>query len=120
MLSVPECQACSVCCFSQLDTYVRVWGADHSRLAERAEDLVRFDGNRAYMKMVGGHCAALVLSLGSEGFTCSAYLTRPQICRDLARGSSACHGELEAKALRPLLALGKAPHGSRPPYFEVG
>ena len=80
-------------------------GDDHARLAERSGELVRFDGHRAYMRMVDGHCTALRLELGARQFTCSAYLTRPEVCRDLARGSSACHGELASKAERPPLAL---------------
>lgn len=108
MLGVPECLACGACCFSLLPTYVRVWGHDYERLAERTAELVWFDGNRAYMRMLDGHCAALVMGAGATGFSCSAYATRPGACRDLARGSGACHGEIDAKAARPLLALGKA------------
>lgn len=103
---VPECLECGACCFSLLGTYVRVSGADHARLAERAEELVWFDGNRAYMRMVDGHCSALVIEVRSGQFVCNAYATRPQVCRDLARGAGACRGEIEAKAGRPLLALG--------------
>jgi hypothetical protein len=36
---------------------------------------------------------------------CTAYLTRPQVCRDLARGQSACLGEIAGKSERPLVAL---------------
>lgn len=89
-----------------LAAYVRVTGHDHARLAERAEELVAFDGHRAYMRMTDGHCAALNIEPVSGRFFCSAYATRPEICRDLARGSGACQGELAAKATRPLLALG--------------
>jgi Fe-S-cluster containining protein len=104
---VPECLACGSCCFSSLDSYVRVWGDDHARLAERAEELVWFDGNRAYMRMLDGHCSALVVEASGQ-LVCSAYATRPQVCRDLVRGSGACRAELDAKAERPLLALGRA------------
>jgi Fe-S-cluster containining protein len=65
--------------------------------------LVRFDGNRAHMRMVDGHCGALCFNLGSREFLCSDYATRPDICRDLIRGSGECRGELEAKRARPLL-----------------
>jgi Fe-S-cluster containining protein len=102
---IPECLACGACCFSQLATYVRVTGHDHARLAERAEELVSFDGHRAYMRMTDGHCAALKIEPASGRFFCSAYATRPDTCRDLARGSGACQGELAAKAARPVLAL---------------
>lgn len=105
---IPECLACGVCCFSRLLAYVRVTGHDHGRLAERADELVWFDGNRAYMRMTDGHCQALRLEPESARFFCSVYATRPEVCRDLARGSGACRGELESKAERPLMALGRA------------
>lgn len=106
MPELPECLACGACCFSLLGTYVKVSGDDHARLAERAEELVWFNGNRAYMRMVDGHCGALAIEAPSGRFVCSAYATRPEVCRDLARGSGACRAEIELKAPRPLLALG--------------
>jgi uncharacterized protein len=87
---------------------VRVLGDDYSRLAEQAESMVRFDGTRAYMRMLDGHCGALSIDAGSGQFVCTAYATRPQVCRDLQRGESACQAEREAKAERPLLALRRA------------
>lgn len=102
----PECLTCGACCFSLLAAYVRVTGRDHARLAERAEELVWFEGNRAYMRMVEGHCGALRIEPASGRFYCSAYETRPDVCRDLARGSDACRAELDAKAQRPVLTLG--------------
>lgn len=104
---IPECLACGACCFSLLASYVRVTGHDHDRLGHRAHELVWFDENRAYMRMVDGHCGALRIEPVSGRFFCSTYDTRPDVCRDLARGSGACKGELDAKATRPLLALGK-------------
>lgn len=104
---VPECLTCGVCCFSLLSTYVRVTGHDHTRLGDRAEDLVWFDGIRAYMRMTDGHCSALLIEPASGRFVCSAYETRPDVCRDLARGSGACQGELAEKAERPLVLLGR-------------
>jgi len=97
--------ACGTCCFSLLSTFVRVSGDDHVRLAERADALVSFDGFRAHMRMLDGHCSALELDARSGQVVCSAYATRPQVCRDLARGSGACQGERATKAERPLLAL---------------
>ncbi|MGH7436514.1 MAG: YkgJ family cysteine cluster protein [Polyangiaceae bacterium] len=105
MQPVPECLACGVCCFSRLETYVRVTGDDHARLGERVDELVRFEGNRAYMRMFDGHCAALRVEKTSGHLACSAYETRPQACRDLVRGSGACAGEIEGKRDRPPLAL---------------
>jgi hypothetical protein len=61
------------------------------------------------MRMVDGHCGALRLEPASQRFVCSAYTTRPDVCRDLARGSGACLGELDAKAERAVLALGRLP-----------
>jgi Fe-S-cluster containining protein len=105
---VPECLACGACCFSRLAAYVRVSGDDHARLGERADELVRFDGNRAYMRMVDGHCGALRVEHESGQLVCSAYQTRPQVCRDLARGLGACLGEIATKHERPLIALALA------------
>jgi hypothetical protein len=84
---------------------VRVSGDDHARLGDRTDALVRFDGIHAYMRMVDNHCAALAIDPLSGQFVCDAYDTRPQTCRDLARGSRACAGELATKHDRPLLAL---------------
>jgi Fe-S-cluster containining protein len=105
---VPECLACGACCFSRLETFVRVTGDDYERLGERAETLVRFDGFRGHMRMTDGHCSALVLDVTSERWMCGAYATRPQVCRDLARSSGQCLAELDAKAERPLVALRQA------------
>jgi hypothetical protein len=59
------------------------------------------------MRMVDGHCAALRVHGTSGHPVCGAYETRPQACRDLARGSSACLGEIESKHDRPRLALAR-------------
>ena len=87
---------------------MRVLGDDYSRLGEQAELLVRFEGPRAYMRMLDGHCVALSVDASSGQFVCTAYATRPQVCRDLQRGEGACQAEREAKAERPLLALRRA------------
>lgn len=105
MSSAPECLACGTCCFSNLEMYVRVSGDDHARLAERADELAWFDGDRAYMRMVDGHCGALAIDAETGQFVCGAYELRPDVCRELARDSDACHGELGTKRERPLVAL---------------
>ncbi len=101
----PECLACGACCFSTLTTYVSVTGDDYARLGEDAAGLVSWDSNHAYMRLEDGHCAALRVDAIERRFVCTMYETRPQVCRDLARGSGACAGERESKEERPLLAL---------------
>jgi len=96
-IAIPsDCQACGVCCFSTLETYVRVMGDDYERLGDRASKFVNFVGNRAYLRMTHGHCAALVVEKGRR-FQCAIYDRRPDVCRDLARGSPECAGELSTK-----------------------
>jgi hypothetical protein len=70
--------------------------------------LVAFHGNRAYLRMVEGHCAALVIEPRTGQLVCSAYVDRPQICRELSRGSPECAGERAEKAERPPVALSRA------------
>jgi len=92
-----------VCCHGKTDTYVRVTGDDWERLGAEAERVAHFIGNRAFMKMAGGHCAALDVRVAADGsgaaeFFCSVYARRPHVCRDLGRGSPECEGELMRKA----------------------
>ncbi len=99
---------------SRLDDYARVTGDDYQRLGERAEELVWFKGNRAYLKMADGHCAALEVDLPTGHLVCNAYADRPQVCHDLARGSAECLAEREAKSERAQrLRAGARPHASR-------
>lgn len=82
---------------------MRVTGDDWERLGVEAERTAHFIGHRAYMKMSDGHCAALDVRTAADGareFFCTVYERRPQVCRDLARGSPECEGELLAKAER--------------------
>jgi len=76
-----------------------VTGDDYERLGAAVGDLVHFVGNRAYMRMADGHCAALRIELAGR-FVCTVYETRPDACRDLGRGSPQCAGELSTKAGR--------------------
>ena len=78
-------------------------GDDHARLGDAAEASVVFRGNKAYMRMALGRCAALVLEEGR--FLCGVYETRPATCRELARDGAACGGEIATKGERPLIAL---------------
>jgi hypothetical protein len=103
-----DCRRCGVCCFSSLPTYVPVTGADWSRLGDAAERLAHFIGHRAFMRMGADRCAALVVAptAGSAvEFSCSVYEQRPQACRDLARGSPQCAGEITTKAMRVAAAV---------------
>jgi hypothetical protein len=72
-------------------------GDDWERLGAEAERKAHFIGNRAFMRMNDGHCAALEVrgstSSRAKEFFCTLYEKRPQICRDLARGSPECEGE---------------------------
>jgi uncharacterized protein len=103
----PACLECGACCFSKLANYVQIDGADHARIGEQVDALTVFDGIRCYMRMLDGHCAALVVNLATRRFECSIYGTRPAICRDLERGSPACRAEIYEKDTRPpaLLAM---------------
>lgn len=101
----PACLSCGSCCFSTLETYARVEGEDHVRLGERADELTIFIGNRCYMKIYDGHCAALVVDVVERRFICGVYDTRPAVCRELERGSGACRGELHEKGERPTALL---------------
>ncbi len=97
----PDCRRCGVCCFSASAEYVWVRGQDWSRLGLEADRLAHFIGHRAFMRMRDGHCAALEIrrdEAGRADYYCTIYERRPQICRDLGRGSPECLGELETKA----------------------
>ena len=56
-----------MCCHGKTDTYVRVTGDDWERLGAEAERVAHFIGNRAFMKMAGGHCAALDVRAAADG-----------------------------------------------------
>jgi Fe-S-cluster containining protein len=105
-----DCTRCAACCFSESPRHARVTGDDHRRLGEEAEQLVEWIGNAAFMRLErvsGGpsKCIALTMDPKAGTFGCSIYETRPQVCRDLARGSGECRGELATKGDRPKRAL---------------
>ncbi|MDC3982614.1 YkgJ family cysteine cluster protein [Polyangium jinanense] len=100
-----DCLLCGTCCFSDLPEYIRVFGVDHDRMDDDARALTEFIGNRCYMRIEDGHCAALVPDPETRRFVCSIYPMRPDACRSLDRGTSACLGELTLKQDRPPLAL---------------
>jgi hypothetical protein len=82
-----------------------VTGDDYERLGDAAEQLAPFIGNRAYMRVgPDGHCVALRIEPAGR-FVCTVYEARPEVCRDLERGSPHCAGELFAKERRALEKL---------------
>jgi Fe-S-cluster containining protein len=100
----PPCLECGTCCFSNLETSVRVTGDDHERLGTAVADLVHFVGNRAFMRLADGHCVALRIEPAGR-FVCTVYETRPDACRDLERESPQCQGELYTKKGRAAARL---------------
>jgi Fe-S-cluster containining protein len=105
-----ECTRCGACCFSESERHARVTGDDYERLGDAdAERLVHFIGNQAFMRIEGANgirrCAALVVDAASGTFLCSVYERRPEICRELERGSGSCAGERDAKLGRTRVAL---------------
>ena len=94
----PACIHCAACCTSRSPRHVSVTGADWSRLGDLAEASTIWIGNRAFMRMDDGHCAALE-AREDESFACGIYERRPEVCRQLERESSACAGEIATKNL---------------------
>lgn len=105
LAGVPECVDCGCCCFSLVPEYVRVFGIDLDRMDDRARAFTDFDGHRCSMRMVDGHCAALVVDPDARTYRCSIYAMRPDVCRSLERGSGACRADRHEKADRPLIAV---------------
>jgi Fe-S-cluster containining protein len=80
-----------------------VWVTDFdwTELGPEADTLAHFIGSRAFMRMRDGHCTALRITRPAGAppeFYCTIYERRPQICRELGRGSPECVGELETKS----------------------
>ena len=95
----PDCLHCGACCFSTAEHYVRVTGDDWTRLRDVEDRWAAFENHRAFMRMSGGHCAALRIEPADAAsgaparFVCAIYERRPQTCRDLGRGSPSCEAE---------------------------
>ena len=102
---IPECTKCGVCCFSHAPDYLRVFGSDYERLGEAGKPFTHFIGNRVFMRLEDGHCAALTYDQTSARFLCSIYEQRPDVCRALERGSGHCAAERAEKSERPLVML---------------
>ena len=95
-----DCLECGACCFGDGPRYLRVSGDDHERLGSDGDSLTHFIGNRCYMRLVDGHCAALSVQPTGPRFVCQTYATRPDTCRRLERGSAECLAEFERKHAR--------------------
>lgn len=116
--TLPGCVSCGACCFSESPRHARVTGDDHERLGDPdADELVEWIGNEAFMKLArtkgASHCVALEIrpdAAGEVQYLCRVYERRPQVCRDLERGSGACAGERGAKGPR-LRVFHGAPRG---------
>jgi len=98
--SPDDCTTCGACCFSRAPDYLRVFGSDYERLGEDAQRLTHFIGNRVYMRLDSGHCAALAIDPKSGRALCGIYERRPDVCRWLERGSSHCRAERSEKLER--------------------
>lgn len=90
-----ECQYCGACCFSESSTYVPLTAADLVQLGDEGAGLLHHEDGGAYMAMRDGHCAAL--RVGTVVFSCTIYERRPQVCRELERGTPACREERRLK-----------------------
>jgi uncharacterized protein len=95
--SPDDCTTCGACCFSRAPDYLRVFGLDYERLGDDAERLTHFLGNRVYMRLEDGHCAALRIEPESGRYLCSIYERRPDVCHWLERGSGHCRAERSEK-----------------------
>lgn len=103
-----DCRPCGRCCFSELPEYVRVFGVDMDRMDDRATSFTEFLGNRCFMRMEGGRCAALVIDPVARTFSCGIYEMRPDVCRSLERGTGQCRADWVEKRDRTLVALRRA------------
>jgi Fe-S-cluster containining protein len=97
-----DCTTCGACCFSRTPDYLRVFGTDYERLADDAELLTHVIGNRVYMRLAEGHCAALRIVPETGKYLCGIYERRPDVCRWLERGSGYCRAERAEKLERAI------------------
>lgn len=101
--TLPECNACGICCTSNLTFgtggFVRLQKADIERLPERYRLKIVKDSDPGVDRLgtkgtaeVGYRCIAL---RGTPGVKtqCTMYEQRPQLCRAFERGSDACRKE---------------------------
>jgi Fe-S-cluster containining protein len=83
-----DCLSCGACCYGPED-YVAVSGPDRDRMEARtAGRYVLRRGDRLWLRMVNGHCAALHARQGH--FSCRIYGQRPTPCHVVEAGSREC------------------------------
>jgi Fe-S-cluster containining protein len=100
-----DCRACGACCVSESPHHVRVTGDDYERLGDDADEWVIFEENRAFFRiaeLAPGIRACAALRVANGTFECAIYARRPNVCRELERGSPVCAGERERKGVRAL------------------
>ncbi len=83
-----DCQRCGACCYGP-EAYVALAETDLLRMSRttRARYVVR-RGERRYLKMLHGRCAALRARQGH--FSCRIYGERPRPCHVVEAGSREC------------------------------
>jgi Fe-S-cluster containining protein len=87
-LTTYDCLSCGACCYGPED-YVAVTGPDRDRMGARdASRYVIRRGDRLWLRMVNGHCAALRARQGH--FSCRIYGGRPSVCHVVEQGSREC------------------------------
>jgi len=83
-----DCLACGACCYGPAE-YVAVDNVDLCRISRQAQGrYVVAVGERRYLKMTHGHCAALRARQGH--FSCRIYAMRPRPCHVVEAGSREC------------------------------
>ena len=83
-----DCQACGACCYGP-DEYVSVIATDLARMNRQTRArYVHRVGERLYLRMLHGHCAALHARQGH--YSCRIYSMRPQPCHVVEAGSREC------------------------------
>lgn len=106
-----DCQVCGACCYGPT-RYVAVTETDLLGMgrATRAKMVVRH-GERRYLKMVNGHCAALRAT--PDYYSCRMYAERPAPCRSVEAGSRECHDARARRGVGPVQPPGSVPRIKR-------
>ena len=83
-----DCQACGACCYGP-EEYVAVTGVDLCRMTKAVQGrFVVQVGERRYLRMLHGRCAALHARQGH--YSCRIYKQRPTPCHTVQAGSREC------------------------------